>query len=177
LERAGAERMPIGEGIAIGLGWHVAGDRLTRWHDGGTGGCHSWLAVVPSLGRGVVVLANTATERISQLGELVTRAAAGVEVQPLKIRTEIELSPASLAQFVGSYAFAPDFAIEVTLESGRLMVQATGQEKLPVFPSGPSEFFYKVVDAQLSFVSGDDGSVERVILHQGGRDVEGVRRP
>jgi len=46
-----------------------------------------------------------------------------------------------------------------------------------VFASGPGKFFYKVVDAQLTFVAGKDGRVDRVILHQGGRDVEGTRKP
>lgn len=76
---------------------------------------------------------------------------------------------------VERYALTPDFVLEVTLERGQLLVQATGQDKFPVYPSAPGEFFYKVVDAQLSFVAGPGGGVERVVLHQGGRDIEGAR--
>jgi hypothetical protein len=176
IERAQTERAKIGGGLAIGLGWHLAGDHQTRFHDGGTGGYHAWLAVVPGLRLAVVVLANTSTERISQFGELVTRAAAGMDVQPPAVQTEVPVDPETLARYVGAYALAPEFVLDVTLEAGRLMVQATGQQKFPVFASGPGRFFYKVVDAQLTFVDGKDGRVDRVILHQGGRDVEGIRK-
>jgi CubicO group peptidase (beta-lactamase class C family) len=177
LERAARERKAIGGGQAVGLGWHIAGDHLTRWHDGGTGGYHSWLAIVPSLRLGVVVLANTATDRISQLGELLTRAAAGQEVKPMDLasRTEVRLDPRTLSRYVGFYALTPEFGLQVAVEGERLMVQATGQEKLPVYASGPGEFFYKVVDAQLSFLPAEGGKVDRVVLHQGGQHLEAKR--
>lgn len=175
LERTRRERREIGGGLSIGLGWHIAADHETRWHDGGTGGYHSWIAVIPDLRLATVVLANTATERITALGELVTRAAAGMDVEPMSMRTEIEVAPGELQRYVGAYELAPGFVLEVSVEEGRLMVQATGQDRYPVFASGPGEFFYEVVDAQLSFVTGADGRVERVVLHQGGRDVEGHR--
>src|SRR5437867_3556959 len=40
-------RHTTADGLAIGLGWHVARDGLTRWHNGMTGGHHAWLAMVP----------------------------------------------------------------------------------------------------------------------------------
>ena len=175
LEVARRDRRPIGDGLSVGLGWHVAGDRQTRWHDGGTGGYHAWIAVVPGLGLATVALANTATERISQLGEQVTRAAAGLEIEPLALSAEIDVAPAELERFVGEYELAPGFVLEVSVEADRLMVRATGQDRYPVFPSGPGEFFYKVVDAQLRFLAGADGGVDRVVLHQGGRETEGHR--
>ena len=170
------KRQAIGDGLGIGLGWHFAGDGVTRWHDGGTGGYRSWFAVIPGRDLAVVVLANTADERIGRFGENVTRAAAGMAVEPQEIRTEIELDPTLLATYVGSYQIAPTFALEVTLEGKQLMVKATGQEAYPIFATAPGEFFYKVVDAQLSFLAGADGKVTRVVLHQGGRDIEGQRK-
>jgi CubicO group peptidase (beta-lactamase class C family) len=175
LARAREQRRTIGNGLGIGLGWHVAADHQTRWHDGGTGGYHSWLAVVPELELGVVVLANTATDRVSQLGEQATRAAAGMPVAPARLPKEVAVDPERLERYVGYYQLTPEFGLEVSLEDGQLMVQATGQERFPVYPSAPFEFFYKVVDAQLSFVAGDSGDIERVVLHQNGNDIEGVR--
>jgi D-alanyl-D-alanine-carboxypeptidase/D-alanyl-D-alanine-endopeptidase len=65
----------------------------------------------------------------------------------------------------------------VTREGDRLFVQATGQPKLEVFAYGERDFFYKVVDAQLTFEAGADGPATRVILHQNGHDVPGARVP
>jgi serine-type D-Ala-D-Ala carboxypeptidase/endopeptidase len=89
---------------------------------------------------------------------------------------EIKLEAATFASYVGKYALAPGFLLQVTVEQGQLYVQATAQPRIPVYASAPNEFFYKVVDAQLSFTRGADGSVPSLVLHQNGRDLKGTRQ-
>ena len=55
------------------------------------------------------------------------------------------------------------------------MTQATGQGKVEIFPSSPTEFFLKVVDAQITFVKDASGAVTQLVLHQGGRDMPGKK--
>ena len=86
---------------------------------------------------------------------------------------EVTLDPAILETYVGEYQLAPSFFIAVTLEAGQLMVQATGQQKFPVFPKSETEFYLKVVDAQITFNHNDTGDVEGLTLHQGGQNVPG----
>jgi hypothetical protein len=83
----------------------------------------------------------------------------------------VTVDPASYEAFVGEYELAPGFVLTVTREGDRLMTQATGQGKVEVFPSAPTEFFLKVVDAQISFVKNAEGKVTSLVLHQGGRDM------
>ena len=64
---------------------------------------------------------------------------------------------------------APDFMITVTSESGKLMTQATGQPKFELFPSSETEFFLKIVEAQVTFVKDAQGKVTQLILNQNGR--------
>jgi hypothetical protein len=87
----------------------------------------------------------------------------------------MKLDEAVLERYVGSYQLAPQFVLAVTREGHRLFVQATGQPKFEVFAYGERDFFYKVVDAQLTFDAGTDGQATRVILHQNGHDVPGPR--
>jgi serine-type D-Ala-D-Ala carboxypeptidase/endopeptidase len=47
-------------GPAMGLGWMIAGDGQTRWHNGQTGGSRSALFINRELNRAVVVLCHTA---------------------------------------------------------------------------------------------------------------------
>ena len=47
-------------------------------------------------------------------------------------------------------------------------MQATGQEKFPVFAESEAKFFLKVVDAQISFVEDDSGAIVSLILYQNG---------
>ena len=51
------------------------------------------------------------------------------------------------------------------------MAQATGQQKFQIFPSSESEFFLKATNAQISFNTDAAGNVEKLVLHQGGRDI------
>ena len=54
--------------------------------------------------------------------------------------------------------------------------QATGQEKLELYPESPSRFFYKLVDAQIDFVLIGEHATA-LVLHQGGRDMTAPRKP
>jgi len=176
LKLAHEKRHTMDDGLAMGLGWHIARDGVTRWHNGMTGGYASWLAVVPDRKVGVVVLSNTATMKITELGEQITRVACGIEVKPPAKREVVSVDAATLESYAGTYAITPQFALTVTVEDGKLMVQATGQHKFEVFAELPTEFFYKVVDAQLTFEKGEDGKVNRLILHQNGRDMPAERQ-
>jgi CubicO group peptidase (beta-lactamase class C family) len=169
------KRHSMDNGLAMGLGWHIARDGITRWHNGMTGGYHCWLSVVPDHGIGVVVLANTATMRITEFGEQVTRIAFGIDVKPPKRHSVVDVDKGVLEKYAGVYRMAPQFALTVTVEDGKLMVQATGQPKLPVFAESQTKFFYKVVDAQITFHSDKSGEVKKLILHQLGRDMEAIR--
>jgi len=91
-------------------------------------------------------------------------------------RTVAKVDPAVYDAYVGEYELAPGFILTVTREGDRLMTQATGQQKVEVFPSSETEFFLKVVDAQVTFVRGADGTVDQLVLHQGGRDMPAKKR-
>ena len=128
-----------------------------------------------------MVLSNTATMRISEFGELVTRATFGLDVKPLPprkplaARKTVAVDAATLARYVGVYPLFAGFDLTVSLDKGQLLVQGTGQPKLPVFAESPTKFFYKAVDAQITFVLDKNGKVEKLVLHQNGTDVEGKR--
>jgi hypothetical protein len=76
-----------------------------------------------------------------------------------------------LEKYVGAYRLAPNFILSVTLENGQLITQATGQQKVEIYPETESEFFLKIIDAQITFVTDDSGTVTHLILHQNGRDM------
>jgi hypothetical protein len=46
-----------------------------------------------------------------------------------------------------------------------------GQPAAEIYPSVATEFFYKVVKAQISFVQGGKGPATALVLHQNGRDM------
>jgi serine-type D-Ala-D-Ala carboxypeptidase/endopeptidase len=173
-------RLPIeSSGMSMALGWHKLKiqDKEVVWHNGQTGGYHSFIGFDPTASTGVVVLANTAVD-IDDLGlHLLDRRVPIKVVQPKKERTEIKLDPKILDSYVGSYEIVPQFVMTVTKANDGLMVQATGQSKIELFAESETKFFLKAVEAQISFVKNSEGKVTSLILHQNGVDQTAKRRP
>jgi hypothetical protein len=92
------------------------------------------------------------------------------------VRTQVKVDRATLARYVGTYQLAPDFSMAVTLEGDQLITQLTDQDKVPIFPESPTEFFTKVVAADIEFLSNGKGEVTAMVLHQNGRDIKGVKQ-
>jgi CubicO group peptidase (beta-lactamase class C family) len=95
--------------------------------------------------------------------------------KPIPAHAEIKLSPDVLINYRGEFELSPGFVLTVNVEGDRIFTQATGQDKLEIYPESETKFFLKVVDAQLEFVKDESGKFNKVILHQGGRDMEGKR--
>jgi D-alanyl-D-alanine-carboxypeptidase/D-alanyl-D-alanine-endopeptidase len=161
----------IGSGRQIGLIWQIQKDSGTVWHNGGTGGYHSYIGFTKDRRRAVVVLANSAND-IDDLGQCVLGDRSDVkDFNPPKIHQAIQVDTRIYDDYVGQYNFQiPGVTITVTREGDHLFARLTGQERYEIFPESETDFFYKVVDAQLTFEKDAAGTVTDVILHQNGRD-------
>jgi len=53
-----------------------------------------------------------------------------------------------------------------------VFAQLTGQPKLEIFPNSPTEFYWKFVNAQVTFVKDPAGKVTKAIHHQAGQTLE-----
>ena len=76
---------------------------------------------------------------------------------------------------VGRYVILPGFALTVTRDGERLYCQATGQPPFRIYPESETDFFYKVVDAQITFKLDKAGRPFMLTLHQNGLKLPGVR--
>jgi len=155
----------------VALAWHITtspGSEIV-WHNGGTGGYRSYIGFDPKRRVGVVVLANMFTDTgVDDIGRHLLDASIPLAAPP-KQHKEIALDAVQLEPLTGRYELAPGFVLTVTRSGNQLFAQITGQPKWEVFAEGPHDFFYKVVDAQLTF---QDGAV---VLHQNGRDTTAKR--
>lgn len=170
-------REKISDQMSIGLNWHIRSESTSKivWHNGGTAGFRTFIGFDPERKVGVVVLTNSG-HGADDIGlHLINK---DIPLAPPKApikRTEIVVPAKVLEDYVGEYALSSQFSIAVTLETGALFIQATGQAKFPVFAESETKFFLKVVEAQISFRRDDTGAVTSLILHQGGRDQQGKK--
>ena len=140
------------------------------FHNGQTAGMRSMLVVNPDTRLGAVVLTDSAISFEDLAFHLVDPSL------PLKVRrAEITLDDKVLDDYVGTYPLTPEFSLRIFREGSRLLLQATGQQPVPIFAEAEDRFFIKLVDAQLTFRRNEKGRVASVTLHQGGRDLPGPR--
>ena len=63
----------------------------------------------------------------------------------------------------------------MTRDGDRFMAQLAGQDAAQIYAETEKDFFYKVVDAQLTFETEAEGKVVAVVLHQNGLNPRAVR--
>ena len=164
--------------MRIGLAWHIrdVGASHIVWHNGETGGYHSFVGFDAVRGIGVVILINSVTS-IDDIGFHLLDASSPImpPPPPPPHHTAVTLTPAQLQPYVGRYQLAPTVVLAVTLRGDVLFVQLTGQSPLPIYPESDGRFFLKAVDATMDFERDSARRVTAAVLHQNGRDMRAPR--
>ena len=79
---------------------------------------------------------------------------------------ELKIDNAVLSKYVGQYQLFPNFIITIRVEGSQIFAQAIGQPEFEIFPSSETNFYYKVVNAQIEFVEDENGRFDKMILYQ-----------
>lgn len=87
---------------------------------------------------------------------------------PPKERKEVAVDSKLFSGYVGKYQVGSDRVITITAENNHLFFQETNRTKVLLFAEGERDFFLKVIDAQITFVTDSQGKATELILHQGG---------
>jgi CubicO group peptidase (beta-lactamase class C family) len=165
-------RPSVKENVDVAIGWHILnryGDDII-WHNGGTGGYHSFMGFDPKKQLGIIVLSNS-TNDIDDIGRhLVDSRYELAKLTLAKEHKEIAVDPKLFDDYVGVYEMTPAFKLTITREGNKLYGQATGQGRMELFPESPTDYFLKDVDAQITFEKDEKGQVKQLILHQNGAD-------
>ena len=164
-----------GKNRAMGLGWMIAGDGTTRWHNGQTGGYQSMILINRPLKSATVLLCNTAGSNADNLAEQIFQTIVGMNVPPRSFEKEIQVDPKIVKRLEGKYQLAPNVVMTIKVKKGRMMAQLTGQQFLAVFPKSETEWKYQAVEATLKFELPKTGNSPKVTLHQSGRVIPFTR--
>jgi uncharacterized protein YneR len=90
-------------------------------------------------------------------------------------REEITLPIEVLERYVGKYELQPGFVITITREGDHLMASTGSQSPAPLYAESETTFFFRVIDAEISFQIRPDGSAEQLTLYQNGLSIPAVR--
>jgi len=177
LSAASLQKMttPFKSDYAFGLLAHTVDGHKVIDHGGGIEGFNTHLTYYPDEKVTVVVLGDLNGQAPDEIAAKLGSIALGEKVVLASERKEVTVDAKLFDGYVASYQLAPNFVLTVTREGDHLFTQATGQAKVEVFPEGDRDYFLKVVDAQITFVTDSQGKATELILHQGGLDQHAKR--
>jgi pimeloyl-ACP methyl ester carboxylesterase len=82
------------------------------------------------------------------------------------------IDPKVYQAIAGTYEIRPGVNIPIFIEADKLMVKTPDGAIFQLFPTSETEYFIDTVDIQLTFKKNKNGSIAKVIVHQGNRDME-----
>lgn len=109
--------------------------------------------------------------RIQLYGQTGRRESGNIDAE----RMRVDVKEYLLADYVGRYELSPGMVFDVEQSGDHLEIQLGNQPRFPAFPESDSKFFFEIVDAQITFLRNEAGTVVALVLHQGGRDQEAKR--
>lgn len=145
-------------------------------HGGADAGYRSHLLRMPQQRLAVLLLGNAAdlnagdlAHRVADIYMEAMDGTPGLEAAHAAV-AEVDVSARTLAPYLGDFEMRPGFVLNFSTEGNRLMVQATGQPKFPMFASADDHFFMKAVRASVHFdAPAGDGMSGTATWQQGGR--------
>jgi hypothetical protein len=159
--------------IQVALGWHITAHEGGEyyWHNGATGGFHTFAGFDRAKRCGVVVLSNS-TADIDDLGRYLLDPAA----KPAPVRTCVAVPREVMEKYVGKYTLIPGVQIDIMLADDGMRAQLTGQPAYRLYPASEVQYFFRVVHAEITFEKDDTGKVTGLTLFQNGRKQQAIRQ-
>ena len=162
-------------GQQVCMGWFIAGDGQSRWHNGMTGGYSSYLGINRDLGIAIVVLTNGASLYTTAAGEKIFQEVAGMHPDPIAPPIPHKLNDEETTKLVGTYRSQLGFDIDITTTHGLIYARLTRQPANRLHPvkeakPGEKRFRYDGIDAELGFAMGE-GKASAVTLYQNGMEM------
>lgn len=181
-------RRPTGvANLEVALAWHIwtSDGKEVIWHNGATGGYRSFIGFDPERRIGIVALSNTRSpEGADDIGRHLLDDKVPLWVPP-KEPAVVGVDPKTFAGYVGTYRLERLASIAVTRQGDHLFaqkkgyalsMQATGQEKVEIFPESKTDFFVKNgLDVRLTFVPDAHGRAGELIVHEGASEAHAQR--
>jgi CubicO group peptidase (beta-lactamase class C family) len=169
--------IPKDLGGGYGYGWLTSENRGLKVisHGGGLNGFNSDLRRYVDINATVVALQNCvlpapgtgANELAGQISEIFFWE----DMKPQEsIKVDKTVSASKYDDYIGRYDYSGTI-MKIRRDGDRLLAQLAGQPEFEIFPKSENEFFWKVVDAQVTFVRNEKGEVTHVLHHQGGSEI------
>jgi CubicO group peptidase (beta-lactamase class C family) len=152
----------------VGLGWFCAGkDEAFRFgHDGWNHGYVAKMLMLPAIGKGVVVMANS-NQGWPLCGEVAAAVAREYGWPALKETPEIGEIAAN-AVCAGMYE-NENGRMRIEQDGNRLLLEFASQQALPLYPAAAGGFFARAINLQMRFTGPDPAKPSELTIVNGSK--------
>jgi len=162
---------------AMGLAWQINVRDNIVWHNGQTGGYHTFIALRPDQRAGVVVLTNTGTSRaVDDLGLQVLNLLVGGTAAPLDLPRIIPFEESARREIVGVYQSGVITAMVVEQQDDDLIVKLPGQAPRKLLPTARDKLICRDGLVTIELARDDDGHVQGATIDIFGERVETTKK-
>jgi CubicO group peptidase (beta-lactamase class C family) len=170
-------RVSKGDGSSYAYGWAIkeTPEHTLAEHSGGVNGFVSFAIRDPATQLYVIVLSNVENPAAVDVAQGLAAIAYGEPYDMPGQPPAVEVNPAVLQKYAGSYQVKPDMVLTITAEAGHLFAEVPGQPKFELFPTSETEFFAKIAEIKLHFEVGADGAVTELVIHEGGQEIHAAK--
>jgi CubicO group peptidase (beta-lactamase class C family) len=153
-------------------------------HGGADAGYRSYLTRFPDQNFSVVVFSNNAlfgsgsmAHKITDiyLRDLIKTKSKNDVAASDTGNDKITVDQKTKKSYMGDYELQPGFNISITEDSGQLLAQATGQQKVTLIALSQTKFKIADVEAEITFIPAENEKVESFKLEQGGQIMNAQR--
>ncbi len=155
-----------------GYGWgivNIFGHKMVG-HNGETEGYSSNITRFADADLCIIVLSNLETASVGKIAMDLASIILEEDKNEPGSKKAYVIDPDILKDYTGEYELRPNLIFTITEENSNLYCQLTGQGRLMLHPESESVFFLKEVRAKISFIRDKNNLVEKLVLHQGGRE-------
>ena len=158
-----------GDKVPYGFGLGLGEDRglKTISHTGGWAGYRTIITNYPDEQLSIIILSNAAdfdpTGYAQKVADLLLKGKFRITnktPENLSKLPNVQVDSSLLKKYAGSYQLGPGWIVTLTLENGRLMTQANGEDKFPTEAKSDSVFWIDAYGASMTFVQDPGGHVD-----------------
>ncbi|MCZ4410760.1 serine hydrolase [Cryomorphaceae bacterium 1068] len=160
---------------ALGVYADEIDEQVFIGHNGGIDGYSATWNYFKDLDLHTIVLSNCMESNNNEVLDAILHAHLGEEILLPEPKMAIEMPLENLERLVGTYEIQKGFDLNIFLENGKLMGQATGQGSLELFAENDSAFFAKVAEIEVVFHQKGTEQAKALTLYQGGGSTKAPR--
>jgi len=164
----------------IGIGFFLSGtDRNVRFgHNGWDEGFVAEMTMYKETGSGAVIMINSneGNPMLYEIERAIAREYNWSGYFP-EDKKSVTLSDSTMGKLVGTYSNNNGFEYSVTRENGHLFFKPPGQLPIEIYPASETNFWMKILNAEIRFDLTKDGLAKDVNLIQDGKTTSAERKP